>query len=96
MDNNRAGTAAVLSFIFSGLGQLYNGQIRKGLFVIFFTVLSLLATILGALLIYMWLKQKVVLELLWGGLGLLIVGLILICVIGAYSIVDAYNQGKKQ
>jgi len=27
------GVAAVLSFFFSGLGQIYNGQILKGIFV---------------------------------------------------------------
>lgn len=45
------GTAAVLSFVFSGLGQLYNGQIIKGLVVIFFTALSLFLNVLGAVLI---------------------------------------------
>lgn len=96
MNNNKAGTAAVLSFVFSGLGQLYNGQIKKGLFIIFFTAISLLLVMSGAALIYMWLRQRTVLDLLWLGIGLFIVGLILICVMGAYSITDAYKQGRKQ
>ena len=29
-----AGIAAVLSFFISGLGQIYNGQIIKGLFIV--------------------------------------------------------------
>ncbi len=96
MDKNKAGIAAVLSFIFSGLGQLYNGQIIKGLVIIFFTAVSLLLIILGAAFIYIWLTQKVILELVWIGTALFIVGIILVCIIGVYSIFDAYKQGKIQ
>ncbi|MDD5006227.1 MAG: hypothetical protein PHS93_07020 [Candidatus Omnitrophica bacterium] len=93
-EKNHSGTAAVLSFVFSGLGQLYNGHIVKGLIIIFFTGLSLLLVVLGAALIYVWFRQQVILQLLWSGIGLLIVGLILICVLGIYSIVDAYRQAR--
>jgi len=96
MNENKAGAAAVLSFVFSGLGQLYNGQIRKGLLIVFFTSVSLSLAMLGAVLIYTWFKQSVIMELLWLGLSLFIIGLILICVIGVYSIVDAYEQGRRQ
>jgi hypothetical protein len=96
MENNKAGIAAVLSFVFSGLGQLYNGQIKKGLFIIFLTAVGLSSVMMGAAFIYMWMKQNIIIELLWAGLGLLIAGLILICVIGVYSIFDAYNQGRRQ
>ena len=37
------GTAAVLSFFFAGLGQIYNGQIGKGLVLLFLYVGSILA-----------------------------------------------------
>lgn len=36
-----AGLAAVLSFFISGLGQIYNGQIFKGLFVLLIQVLNI-------------------------------------------------------
>lgn len=92
---NNKGIAAVLSFIFSGLGQLYNGQILKGLVVIFFTGVSLLFIILGAVLIYIWLVYQASLTLLWAGISLFVIGVILICIIGIYSIVDAYRQAKQ-
>ncbi len=95
-DSNHPGTAAVLSFVFSGLGQLYNGQILKGLFIVFFAVLSLLSIVLGAVLIFLWCKQQVVLNLLWLGIGLFVVGLIFICIIAVYSIIDAYKQAQKR
>lgn len=90
------GIAAVLSFIFCGLGQLYNGQILKGLVIIFFAGMSLSFIVLGAVLIYLWLVQQVILQLLWIGLGLFIIGIIIICIISIYSIVDAYKQAEKQ
>lgn len=92
---NHSGTAAVLSFVFSGLGQLYNGQLFKGLIIIFFAALSIFLTVLGAVLIYIWLTQQLLLELVWMGPVLFAVGLITICVIGIYSIVDAYKRGQK-
>ena len=43
------GLAAVLSFFFMGLGQIYNGQIAKGiLFIIAYTIsIILMALIIG-------------------------------------------------
>ncbi len=35
-----AGLAAVLSFFISGLGQIYNGQILKGLIIIVVQVIN--------------------------------------------------------
>lgn len=39
-----AGIAAVLSFFISGLGQIYNGQIIKGLFIIVVQAINLALT----------------------------------------------------
>jgi TM2 domain-containing membrane protein YozV len=36
------GLAAVASFFFSGLGQIYNGEIKKGLLLIFVQVINVL------------------------------------------------------
>lgn len=90
--SNRSGTAAVLSFVFSGLGQLYNGQIFKGLVIIFLSALSLLSVVLGAVLIYLWCAQQALLNFLRFGIFLFVLGLILICIIGAYSIIDAHKK----
>ena len=94
---SRPGMAAVFSFIFNGLGQLYNGDIAKGLLIIFFSSLSLLVLIAGAIFAGFWMSGRVVFEhqLAWGA-ALFITGLVFICVIGIYSIIDAYNCASKK
>lgn len=91
------GWAAILSFIYSGLGQLYNGQIKKGLIIIFLTSTGVILTVLGAILIGHYLLSDLGfrLELIWA-VTLLIVGLTLICCTGIYSIFDAYNTAKRK
>ncbi|MFC1708919.1 hypothetical protein ACFL2J_02520 [Candidatus Omnitrophota bacterium] len=89
---NRPGTAAVLSFVFSGLGQLYKGQILRGLVMIFLSSLSLLSVVLGAVLIYVWIRQQILIRFLWFGIALFMAGVIFIGIIGVYSIVDAYKK----
>jgi len=92
---NHPGIAAVLSFIFSGLGQLYNGQILKGLVIIFLAAVSLLLTVLGAVLIYIWVLHQEVLSFLWYGVALFIISIIAICIISIFSILDAHKQAQK-
>ena len=93
--NSHPGTAAVLSFIFNGLGQIYNGQIKKGLFVIFLSTLSLLIFILGAISIGFWMFGKVISSTqVISGFILFCLGLIFICILGIWSIFDAYNVAK--
>ena len=91
------GLAVVLSFVFNGLGQLYNGQIIKGMVIIFISTLSMLIFIAGSILIAFWILNKVVFEkqLVWG-LVLFCIGLVFICVSGAYSIFDAYRVALKK
>ncbi|MFH1622490.1 MAG: hypothetical protein ABIA97_05140 [Candidatus Omnitrophota bacterium] len=93
---NHPGIAAVLSFVFSGLGQLYNGQIFKGLVTIFLAAASLLLTVLSAVLIYSWVLHQEILSLLWYGVALFIISIIAICIIAIYSILDAYKQAQRQ
>jgi TM2 domain-containing membrane protein YozV len=91
------GLAAILSFVFNGLGQLYNGQILKGLVIIFFSSLSMLIFILGSILIGLWILGKIIFQKeLFIGLVLFCLGLILICIIGIYSIFDAYRVASKK
>lgn len=89
------GVAAVLSFIFSGLGQIYNGDLRKGFYLVGLTTTGLLLVILGAVVIasvffYRFLSPK----LLVLGFSILLVGGIIIGVTGIYSIKDAYKNAK--
>jgi TM2 domain-containing membrane protein YozV len=91
------GWAAVLSFIFNGLGQLYNGQIIKGLVIIFISIINLLMVIFGSILIGFWLLGRIPAgRELFLGTGLFCVGLVFIAVLGIYSIVDAYKVASKK
>lgn len=91
------GLATVLSFIFNGLGQLYNGEILKGLVIIFLSAVSLLIFILGSVLIGFWLSGRVIFdqELLLG-LILFFTGLVFICILGIYSILDAHKTALRK
>jgi len=96
--NNKShpGLAAVFSFIFSGLGQIYNGQIFKGLLIIFFSILSMLILIIAAVFIGFALVGRVFFPgQIASGLVIFSISLIFICIIGAYSILDAYRTAKK-
>ncbi len=91
------GTAAVLSFLFNGLGQIYNGQIRKGLRIIFFSFLSMLVFIIGSATIIIWLLGGDVSDkILLLGIGLFLCGGVLVCILGMYSIFDAYKVAGNQ
>lgn len=94
---NNSGAAAVLSFIFNGLGQLYNGQIIKGLVIIFLSSLSMLIFMGGSILIGFSILNKVAFpgQLIWG-IVLFGMGLSFICVLGIYSICDAYQVALKK
>ena len=91
------GLAAVLSFIFSGIGQLYNGQIKKGLLIVLFSVISIFIFLIGSIFISFWLLGKLIFrgELVLG-LALFFIGIIAICVLGLYSIFDAYKVALKK
>ena len=94
---NHPGIAAVLSFVFNGLGQLYNGQMLKGLFIIFLSVVNMLVLIAGSIIIGLWLLAKITsLKLLILGLGLFLCALVCICVLGIYSILDAHRVAAKK
>ena len=91
------GLAAVFSFIFSGLGQIYNGQILKGLCLMAFSAMGMVLVIIGFVQIGFCLMSQLFGrgEMLLGSV-LLIVGFLLITVLGVYNIYDAYNTAKKR
>jgi TM2 domain-containing membrane protein YozV len=92
------GVAAVLSFVFNGLGQLYNGEIVKGLFIIFLSSLSMLVLISGSAFIGFYLRKGAAVggTLLPLGIMLFAGGLISAGVVGIYSIVNAYKVACKK
>ena len=88
--------AALLSFVVNGLGQIYNGEIKKGLWLIFLSGTMLLSLILGAIFIFWFLfKNFSPVSLLIWGIILFFIGLTGIIMTGIYSISDAYNTAKK-
>ena len=89
------GLAVVFSFLYSGLGQLYNGQIKKGLAIISLTSLGMILTVVGAVFLvdYLFFEAVLHFELAWGA-TLLLTGVLLICCVGTYSIFDAYKVAK--
>ena len=91
------GLAAVFSFIFSGLGQIYNGQILKGLCIMSFSAAGMVLMIVGFVQIGFCLISQFFGkgDLLFGSL-LLIIGFLLIILLGIYNIYDAYNTAKKR
>ena len=90
-----AGTAAVLSFVFNGLGQLYNGQLAKGMVIIFLSSISMVILVLGSICIGMWLLGRVTgTYILTTGIALFALGLIATCWLGIYSILDAYKGAR--
>ncbi|MFA5119076.1 MAG: hypothetical protein WC695_09595 [Candidatus Omnitrophota bacterium] len=96
-NSSHPGLAAVFSFVFNGLGQIYNGQIGKGLFIIFISAVNMFFFFTGSLLTGLWLLGKLKgTALLILGASLCIVGLSLICVVGIYSIYDAYRVAAKK
>ena len=91
------GLAAVFSFIFSGLGQIYNGQILKGLCIMSFSAVGIILVVIGFVLISFCLMSSFfgTKDLFSGGL-LFIAGFLLITVLGIYNIYDAYNTAKRK
>ena len=87
--------AAILSFVFNGLGQIYNGEIKKGLTLIFLSGVSLLILIIGAIFIFYFIKTLPPISFLVWGVCLFFFGLTSMIIIGIYSISDAYNKAKK-
>ncbi len=91
------GLAAVFSFIFSGLGQIYNGQILKGLCIMAISAIGIIMVIVGFIqisfcLIYQYFGKG---DLVFGS-ALLIIGFLVIAVLGIYNVYDAYNTAKKR
>jgi len=91
------GLAAVFSFIFSGLGQIYNGQIKKGLCIMSFSAAGIILVIIGFIQIGFCLVSRFFTkgDMVLGG-ALLVTGFLVISLLGIYNIYDAHNTAKKR
>ncbi len=89
-----AGLSAVFSFIFSGLGQIYNGEIKKGLMIMTFSLIGILLALIGAIIIgYFLLTDLFSFKGAVLGGVLFIVGIGGMGAFGVYSIWDAHQRG---
>ena len=89
---NHPGVAAVLSFVLSGLGQIYNGEIKKGLWLISLSVTGTVIVVLGVIILAGSFFYHI-LSPAWlfaGGAGIFFGGIV-VCTVGLYSIFDAYK-----
>ena len=94
-EKSSPGVSAVLSFVVTGLGQLYNGQITKGLLFFFFASVGLVILIFGALLFAFrmlgWASFPG--QIILGSI-LFLLGLAITCILGIYSILDAFRTAQ--
>ncbi|MBN1871855.1 MAG: hypothetical protein JW800_04705 [Candidatus Omnitrophica bacterium] len=96
-DKVNPGLSAVLSFLFSGLGQIYNGEISKGLYIMSGSACGMVLVIIGTVqLILMLVKEDYRLTPILMYLLILTMGVLIIAVIGIYNLYDAYNSAKKK
>lgn len=96
LKKNRAGAAAVLSFVFCGLGHIYIGEIKRGLKIMFYSSLYLFILIIGAsIIIYQILLNTPNPLLLIQGITIATLGLIANAITSIYNIYDAYKCGLK-
>ena len=92
----RAGTAAVLSFVFTGVGQIYNGQIKKGLLLVAVTTFGLLSVLLGALFFGFGIFYGLLFSrMMVFSLGAIVLGGLIVCWTGIYGIADAYRSALR-
>ena len=90
------GVSAVLSFLFNGLGQIYNGQIAKGLFLMALSTLFMIGVVMGSVLCgyYFLTGFKEGWALRWALWGLL-PSLLGTALVGIYNIFDAYQTALR-
>ncbi len=92
---NHPGLAAVLSFIFNGLGQLYNGDIKKGLVCMSLSALGMFIVIFSAILVgFNLYTLKTITGSTIIGLIALLLGIVILAIVGIYSINDAYKRAS--
>ena len=91
------GLSAVLSFLFSGLGQIYNGEISKGLYIMLGSACGMVLIIIATVqLVICIVNQNFNITAIFLNLIILLFGIIVIAFIGIYNLYDAYNSAKKK
>ena len=78
--NKNAGIAAVLSFLFCGLGQIYNGEIGKGALLIILQIINGIILFVGIFAMFA---------------GIPPIGFITYPIVWIYGVWDAYTTANK-
>ena len=91
--------APFLSFILNGLGQIYNGQPKKGAVFILASLLAIAVIIYGCVLSYQCfllnLKDALATSQLVWAMEVLGLGIFVACLISFLSMIDAYKIQKQ-
>jgi hypothetical protein len=91
------------AFVVPGLGQILNGQIKKGLIIMAFVFVSFVAVILKlAFMVNAFFEQREfspgTVQKFWEGKDyvILLAPVVVFAIIWSYSVVDAFLTGRKQ
>lgn len=97
-ENKEPRRAVYLSILLTGLGQVYNRQIKLGVVLICFSLVGILISLAGIYLLvkFYFLSQFPTFVYVRWGIVLLIVGWIIILGLGIYSAVNAYKVSSKR
>lgn len=90
--------AAFLSFLLNGLGQIYNGQIKKAVIFIFISLVFIVSLVIGLLLVF---KSFLLMATPSYSFGYLAKGVVtitisgfILCLNALVSIIDAYMYAR--
>jgi hypothetical protein len=87
------GGVALLSFMFTGLGQIYNGEIFKAVILMSFACFGIILTLVSAVYLFyslMFIDSSTMLRMTLAVIVFLL-GVIVMIISGIYSIYDAYH-----
>ena len=86
------GLAGIYSFLWTGLGQVYNGQTNKGLIQMTLSAAGMILVVLGAILLYLGCLEA---RISVAGIILIAAGILWIALLGIYSIRDARESAQR-
>ncbi len=101
-EKKSSGIAAVLSFFLTGLGQIYNGQILKGLILVFLGSSLFLIPFLPYLILFGAAGTAIggagatsAKNVIQGGVILFVILIVFNVILKIYSIYDAYDTARR-